>query len=193
MFLCGKNMKLKKTPVRLICLLSIVALIGIDRLTKWLAVLHLNPDGVPKSINVIRINGADILNLTYCENTGAAFSILAGQRLFLILATGLLITGALIFLLSDRMKNKWLLAALTLIITGGTGNLIDRVFDGYVVDFIDVHIINFAIFNFADICAVSGALIFLFVMLQEEIKNMKLKKQSRDAALPEAAEANENE
>jgi len=89
---------------RLIILLSIAVLIAVDRFTKWLAVVNLNEIGKPRSVNIISINDTNILNFTYVENTGAAFSFLQGHRLFLIITTSLLVTGVLIFLLTDRLK-----------------------------------------------------------------------------------------
>ncbi|MCL2077696.1 MAG: signal peptidase II [Oscillospiraceae bacterium] len=179
-----KNIK----TLKLFTLVFAATLIGVDRLTKWLAVVYLKPVG---SVGVININGAEILNLTYVENTGAAFSILQGQRLFLIITSCLLIIGALIFLFICKGKDSVVIWSLALIIAGGAGNLIDRVFYGYVVDFIDFRFINFAIFNFADICAVTGAFLFLFVMLREEIANIKLKKA--DSKTSETNRLNEHE
>ena len=67
--------------------------------------------------------------------------------------------------------------AVSLIIAGGIGNLIDRVFNnGQVVDFIDFRIINFPVFNFADICAVCGAIILMIVVVVDEIREKKHKK-----------------
>ena len=160
--------------IKLIALITAVVLIGADRFTKRLIEINFE---LGESINLVSINEIIILNLTYVRNTGAAFSILQGQRLFLIITTCLLLTGALIFLLSDKINSKALIIALTLIIGGGAGNLYDRVFYGYVVDFIDFRIINFPIFNFADICAVTGAFLFLFIMLIEEYKISKKKKE----------------
>jgi len=95
----------------------------------------------------------------------------------------------LIFLLSDRVWNKvfpkwtrgkFLICALTMTVAGGTGNLIDRIFnDGKVIDFIDFRFINFAIFNFADICAVFGTFMLLFFMIREEAKALKKKKAEK--------------
>ncbi|MDR2559514.1 MAG: signal peptidase II [Oscillospiraceae bacterium] len=163
----------KNSLARLVTLLAATVLIGIDRLTKWLAVINLNEPGKPRSVNIININNTNILNFTYVENTGAAFSVLQGQRLFLIITTSLLVMGVLIFLLTDRLKSKLMIAALTLIVAGGAGNLIDRVFYGYVVDFIDFEIINFAIFNFADICVVTGVFLGVFATIKEEYMNYK--------------------
>jgi signal peptidase II len=159
------------SPVRLVTLLGIAVLIGIDRLTKWLVTANME---LRDSISLIKINDVNVLNLTYTTNDGAAFSILQGQTLFLVLTTGLLVTGMLIFLLTDRLKSKLMITALTLVVAGGAGNLIDRVFNnGHVVDFIDFQIINFAIFNFADICVVTGVCLAVFATIREEITNKK--------------------
>jgi len=158
---------------RIVSLLFAFLLIGIDRITKWLATVYLNPK---QTVEIINIGGVRLLNFTYLENIGAAFSILEGKRIFLILTTGLLITGALIFLLSDRVKSRVIVWALTLVIAGGAGNLIDRVFYGYVVDFIDLRFISFAVFNFADICAVTGSFMLFIYVIKEEINNSRNKK-----------------
>jgi len=73
-----------------------------------------------------------------------------------------------------------MIAALTLVVAGGAGNLIDRVFYGFVVDFIDFEIINFAIFNFADICVVTGVFIAVFASIREELMNNKNKAKKYD-------------
>jgi signal peptidase II len=159
--------------MRLVTLLGIAVLIAVDRFTKWLAAVNLNAPGKPRSVNIINISDTNILNFTYVENTGAAFSILQGQRLFLVLTTGLLVTGLLIFLLTDRLKSKLMIISLVLVTSGGAGNLIDRVFYGFVIDFIDFQVINFAIFNFADICVVTGVFLAVFATIREEIRNKK--------------------
>jgi signal peptidase II len=73
-----------------------------------------------------------------------------------------------------------MITALTLVVAGGTGNLIDRIFYGYVVDFIDFEIINFAIFNFADICVTVGAFIAIFAAIKEDVMSNKNKKIKND-------------
>ncbi|MCL2109059.1 MAG: signal peptidase II [Oscillospiraceae bacterium] len=166
--------------LRLYALIVAVTFIGVDRLTKQIATERLIEDGRHLSVNLISINGREILNLSYCENTGAAFSILQGQRWFLIGVTGLLLAGVLALLLTDlfsQIQSRASIAALALILAGGTGNLIDRIFYGYVVDFIDFRIINFPVFNVADICAVTGSLLLLFAMIRDEIKSASAKKK----------------
>ena len=130
-------------------------MVGIDRLTKWLVTSNM---GLNDTIHLIKIGDTEVLNLYYCLNNGAAFSQLGGQTILLIVLTSVVIVGLLVLMITKKVKRPIYMAAVSLIIGGGIGNLIDRIFNnGLVVDFIDVRIINFAIFNFADICAVCGA------------------------------------
>lgn len=153
-----------------IALLTAALLVGIDRLTKWLAVTYVKP---VHSIELVNINGTEILNLTYNENRGAAFSILQDKMLFLIIITSVFLAAILVALLSKKIKSKVLIWSLSVILAGGLGNLIDRIFSGYVVDFIDFRIIRFAVFNFADICAVCGTIILFIYTLFREIKDYR--------------------
>lgn len=157
-----------------IALLAALALVGIDQLTKWLAVSMLKPVG---SVNLISIGGKEWLNLTYVENTGAAFSILEGKQIFLIVITSVVIVAMIVMLLTKRVKSKPVMWSIALIIAGGIGNLIDRIFNGYVVDFVDVRIIKFAVFNFADICAVVGAILLILFIIIDEVKSASAKKK----------------
>lgn len=171
-----------------IALAAAALLVGIDRLTKWLAVVYVKPE---HSINLISIGGREWLNLTYQENTGAAFSILRDKQLFLIILTSIVILGVIILMLTKRVKKPTYIWSFALILAGGVGNLIDRIANAYVVDFIDVRIINFAVFNFADICAVIGTILLIFFYILDEIKSSKEKKAK--AADEEASENTDDE
>ena len=152
-------------------------LVGIDQFTKWLAVNYIKPQ---RSINLISFGDKEWLNLTYQENTGAAFSILRDKQLFLIILTSIVLLGVIILMLSKRIKNNAIIWSFALIVAGGVGNLIDRVVNNYVVDFIVVRIINFAVFNFADICAVVGTALLIVFYIADEIKNSKAKKDKEN-------------
>lgn len=144
--------------------LIIVAGIVADQLTKWLAVQYLK--GNP-SFPIWE----GVLHLTYLENTGAAFGILRGRRWVFMVISAVAIVAMLYYLIRYRPKNKLMGTALAFIISGGIGNMIDRVVQGYVVDFIDFTLINFAIFNVADTCVCIGAcLLILYMLLQKEEK-----------------------
>ncbi|MCL2086011.1 MAG: signal peptidase II [Oscillospiraceae bacterium] len=141
-----------------VALLVSLVLIGLDQLTKWLAVVYLMP---VRSIPLISVGGHEVLNFTYVENTGAAFGIFQGQQLLLIAISCAFVIVLLGLLFNKSEKTKLTIWSIALVVAGGTGNLIDRVISGYVVDFIDFKIINFPVFNLADICAVVGATLML--------------------------------
>lgn len=154
------------------------AMVGIDRLTKWLVTSNMK---LNDTIHLIKIGDTEVLNFYYCLNNGAAFSKLSGQTILLIVITSLVILGLLFLMITKRVKRPVYMAAVSLIIGGGIGNLIDRIFNnGLVVDFIDVRIINFAIFNFADICAVCGAGMLMIVVIVDEIREKKRKKTAQN-------------
>lgn len=137
-------------------------LIAADQLIKWWVVENLMP---VKVMNFIHFGDFEILGLRYCENTGAAFSSFSGARWFLMILVSVMLIVLLIFTVRYKHKRPLFLISSVMIMSGGVGNLIDRVRLGYVIDYLDVKLFNFAVFNFADICVVMGAvllLIFLF-------------------------------
>lgn len=158
-------------------LLISAVLVGIDRLTKWAVATNMEPSD---TIHLIKIGNTEVLNLYYTLNNGAAFSKLSGKTLFLIIITSVVILWLLFLMIAKKVHRRVYLASISLILGGGIGNLIDRIFNnGLVVDFIDVRIINFPIFNFADICAVCGAGLLLLTVIVDEIREHKRKKAAR--------------
>ena len=160
-------------------ILIIFGSIWLDQLTKWLAVTLLQ--GNP-SVPIIPA----VFQLTYLENPGAAFGMLQNHRwVFLIVSTvGILAVFA--YLAVKRPTSKLLCLALSFIVGGGIGNMIDRVLLGYVIDFFDFCLINFAIFNVADsfVCVGAG-LLALWVILDTvaEEKKARAEKAAKEAAL----------
>jgi len=111
-----------------------------------------------------------LLDLTYIHNYGAAFSILQNKQAFLIAFTGLAMTAIVIYVARERKKLPQAeIAALGLIVGGGLGNLIDRVAQGYVVDFLNIHILP--VFNVADmaVCAGSALLVYSVMILESRL------------------------
>lgn len=160
-----------------IALLVSVVLAAIDQFTKFLAVTYLQPVG---TIPLLKFGETEWLNLTYCENTGMSFSLLEGQRLLLIALPTVLIVLIEWHIFKGRANTRAKLFSLAAVAGGGLGNLIDRVFFGYVVDFIDVRIIHFAIFNFADTCAVCGGIVFVVLTFLEDKKSGEKKEHSHE-------------
>ncbi len=138
--------------MKYIALIYAVALVGADQLIKYFVKLYLQP------VSAVPVIG-DAVYFTYAENRGAAFSSLQGKGFFLVLFTSLALIAGIIWLCACKKTTpKSFIWSAATIIGGGIGNLIDRVFRGYVIDYIDFRIIHFAIFNFADACVVCGTI-----------------------------------
>ena len=156
-----------------IVLIAIIAgVIGLDQLTKWLAVVNLQ--GEP-SFPLWQ----DVLHFTYAENTGMAFGMMKDHRWVFMVFSTVAIIGLAVYLFRFRPESRWMQISIAFIIGGGIGNMIDRIFLGYVVDFIDFTLINFAVFNVADsfVCIGAGMMIvYLVIDLIREIKLEKAKK-----------------
>jgi signal peptidase II len=119
----------------------------LDRISKLLVV-----NLIDKDISIIK----NIFYLTYVKNDGAAFSILETQRILLIVLS-ILALAFLIYYISKKDKNG---IGYFFLVGGIVGNLIDRIFLGYVIDFIGIS--SFPIFNIADVFIVLGAILILF-------------------------------
>lgn len=141
----------------LCCVLSILGIVAADQMAK-LATLTLSlgetADFLPP-----------ILRLRRVHNYGAAWSSLSGARWLLIAATAIGM-AALIWLLVKIVRHPLGFWALTMVIGGGIGNLIDRVFRGYVVDMFDVMLFNYPVFNVADCFVVVGTILGLVYYLK---------------------------
>ena len=133
----------------------------------------------------------DVLYLKYAENTGVAFSMFSDNRWVLIGVTSIMLVAVLAFFLSGKVTEKLEIFSLSLLLSGGVGNLIDRISLGYVIDYIDVRIINFAIFNFADICICVGAFL-LCVAVYFSDKKEKEEKIAKENTLKEIDKDLEN-
>lgn len=149
-------------------LAMIAILIGLDQLFKYWAVLYLQPIGT-----IPLINGK--FHLTYVENFGAAGGILQGKQFLLILVTSVVLAGLFILLILKKFPGRFLPWMVGLVIAGGIGNLLDRIFRGFVVDYLDVCWIHYPVFNFADCCVVVGICVIAVYVLWSERKQEKSK------------------
>ena len=140
-----------KSVLLLISSISILTII-LDQITKSLITKYLS---LHQSIPLIK----NILHFTYIRNTGAGFGILKNQNILLIF-TSLIIIGAIIYNFKKIIKKKKILIPIALIIGGAIGNLIDRIFIGHVIDFIDF--IIWPSFNIADSAITIGAVWLMF-------------------------------
>ena len=158
----------------LIHILSIIVLVILDQLAKSWAVARL--ENKPP---IVLIN--NVLEFYYLPNgnTGAAFGMLRGHQ-GLFLAIALIISVVLLFIIYNMPFDKkyiFLNVLLTLIIAGGIGNMIDRLMFNYVIDFIYFSIINFPIFNVADMYVSVGTvllvILFLFYYKEEDLNRIE--------------------
>lgn len=133
-----------------------------DRLTKWWAISRLRGKG---SIEIL----PGFFRFFYIENKGAAFGLLGQHAILLILLTSVAIIGMIIFLLTKKNIPKLIQTALWLVVGGALGNLVDRIFLGYVVDFMEIRVFIFPVFNVADCCvSVSVAFLVGWILLHKE-------------------------
>ena len=146
--------------------LSVILVLIFDRTTKYLIKMTLQPQD---SIALIK----DFLHITYVENTGAAFGLFTDNRWLFVVVT-IFVLAILIYLAYTEAANKKALSIiLGLIAGGGAGNLIDRITEGYVLDFIDFRGLWPYVFNFADAALVIGAVLLLitFILNKETGEN----------------------
>ncbi|MBC8569632.1 signal peptidase II [Zongyangia hominis] len=147
-----------------IALLSAVGLVAIDQLIKWWAVMALQGAGT-----VTMIPG--VMELVYVQNNGAAWGLFAGKTWLLVGVTGLAIVAAIVALLMKKVKSTFLIWSISVVIAGGLGNLIDRIFRvdavgrHFVVDYLNFSFIEFPVFNFADCCVVLGMIAIVVYIL----------------------------
>ena len=106
-----------------------------------------------------------VIGFRYAQNTGMAFSFLAGHQLVLLTLAAVMAVISLLIVIFYRQLGAGLRAGLTLIAAGGIGNIIDRLVYGHVVDFMEFLFIDFAIFNMADVFITIGAAAVIFTLL----------------------------
>lgn len=144
----------------MIYILIIIAGIVLDRITKIYAVKHFisNP------------HSGSLINLTYLENRGAAFGILQDKRILFVILTIAIVLYLLYYFITNLKSNSLALnIAFSLIISGALGNFYDRLFQGYVVDFIEFAFIDFPVFNIADILVTVGCgLLIIYILFHGE-------------------------
>lgn len=153
-----ENMILKKGMIGLCCSVLLVVL---DQLTKAAAVAHLK-DQEPYVI------WKGVFELSYLENRGMAFGMFQNkQMVFIVLTVLVMIVLSYVYLMRIPAERRffWLNLIAILFFAGAIGNLIDRVLQNYVVDFFYFVLIDFPIFNVADIYVTVAAFLFLVLGL----------------------------
>lgn len=149
-------------------------LAALDQVIKYFISTDLKPVGTVTVID-------NILDFTYVENSGVAFGMFSGMRWIFIALTAVLICAIVIYIFRKKPQSKLFYACVALIVGGGIGNLIDRIFYGYVIDYISLSFFN-PVCNFADYCITAGTVLLVIYVLffTKEIKEQKKVKASKD-------------
>ncbi len=129
----------------------------LDQIIKYFVSLYLQPIG---SVSVID----NLFSLTYVENNGVAFGMFSDMRWLFVVLTGVLIAIIVAYMFKKRPKEKIFYISTALIIGGGIGNLIDRIFYGYVIDYLSLSFFP-PVCNFADYCITIGTVILMIYLL----------------------------
>ena len=165
---------MKKLDKKYKIAILVSVLVLLEQLSKVIILL------IKEKLPITVINNAFMLS--YVENSGMAFGIKVGTTLSFVIVN-IIVLGIIIAIMRSQLSklgNK-AVAIFSLIIAGGLGNLIDRVARGYVIDFLDITpIVNFPVFNFADIMLVIGVIIFAVTVIKNIIKDGKKGKNNGD-------------
>ncbi len=171
--------KKRKTVKLIIDFIIIALLVWLDHFTKNLAVEKLKD----QSAFILVKN---VFELNYLENRGAAFGVFQNQRV-MFLVTGIIVLAIVIYVLvrlPQGKKYNWLEVCMVLIASGAIGNMIDRMSQGYVVDFFYFVLIDFPIFNVADVyvtvSCILMAVLVLFIFKDEELSFLSPRKNKEN-------------
>lgn len=157
-----------------ICCVLVVLIAVADQLIK-LAVLDSSLVGG----GIVTVIG-NFLQLRYVENTGAAFSLFEDKTVLLSVFSALVMAVGFYLLIARKFKSKVLVASVVMIMGGGLGNLIDRVFRHFVVDYIEVLFIDFPVFNFADCFITVGEFVLIGYLLWDIFRDFKKGRSETD-------------
>ncbi|MDO4261588.1 MAG: signal peptidase II [Eubacteriales bacterium] len=151
-------------PVWIVSLTAVLILL--DQWTKYLAVRYLKGS---EALSIVD----GVFELRYLENRGAAFGILQGQRAFFLVIAALVLAGVVwLFSRMSREEKFWPIRLIAVaVLAGAWGNMLDRMRLGYVVDFFYFRLINFPIFNVADIyvsVAMAALAVLIFFYYKDE-------------------------
>jgi len=172
-------------------LIVLIVLILLDQISKY----WVRTDLISKDIVII----PGVFKLQYHTNTGAVWGILTGKTLFLSIFTILMLLLIVLFYFKIPKEKKYIpIKIITILITAGAiGNLIDRIFLGYVVDFIYFELINFPLFNIADsyitVASIALLIFTLFIYKDEDLMFVYKIFSRKKADVPENMVDNDND
>lgn len=152
-----------------VALILAAVLAMIDQIIKYFVTIYLQPVGTVSVID-------NLFKLTYVENRGVAFGMFSDMRWIFVAFTLILIIAIIIIMFTKRPKGTFLYICFALIIGGGIGNLIERIFYGYVIDYLSISFFP-PVCNFADYCITAGTvMLVIYVLFFSELLNSNSKK-----------------
>lgn len=154
----------------LITAVIISALTALDQIIKYFIYNDLRPIGSKMILK-------GILQLNYVENTGAMMGIMQGKTSFLAVAAAIILIVLFALIITKKIKFGFIYCCLVMIVSGGLGNIIDRIFRGFVIDYIEVLFVDFYVFNFADCLVTVAAFLIIGYEIYDMIKDSKRKKE----------------
>lgn len=162
----------KKKSYIIIALIIIVGLV-LDLVTKWLFAEYFSEGA--QDIVVI----PNFFWFTFVKNTGAAYGIFGGSTLILAIVSVVFVVAFCIYGYFNHSNNIWYIMGISMILSGAIGNFVDRLFLGYVRDFVSISLFNF-VFNIADVLITFGVIFFIVYLIISVIKEKKEKSNGMD-------------
>lgn len=159
---------LSKAKTMVISLVSIITLAGIDQILKLLVINKLKPIG-----SIVLLKG--FLGLNYVENNGAMMGLFDGKVFVLAVVSAVILIGLIVFIALGKIKVGVYYFCLIAIISGGVGNIIDRIYRGYVIDYIEFLFVKFYVFNFADMLITCACFFLVFYEIYSAIAEKRKK------------------
>lgn len=156
--------------IKLYSIILMLSLVSIDQIIKYYVDLYLKPIG---SVTVIN----KVLQLSYYENDGAMMGMMNGKTLTMTILAVICLVVIAFVIFSGKVKFGIDYCCIVLMMSGGLGNIIDRIFRGYVIDYIEVLFVDFYIFNFADCLVTCAAILMICNQIYEIYKENKAKKE----------------
>lgn len=118
----------------------------------------------------------NILSLRFVKNTGAAWGLFNDNTVLLSVVVGAVLIAMAVYLVIDKDPMPLKQGCLVLIFSGGAANLVDRLLNGFVTDYISCDFINFPVFNFADCLIVVGCIVLILYLLWDTVRDARRKK-----------------
>ncbi len=165
-----KTQMSKSNKARLFTLNVIITMVATDQIIKYFIDLYLKPISVKRLI-------PGFIQLHYFENDGAMMGFMSGKTELMTVVSVICMVVILAVLLSGKIKFGAEYVCIVFMAAGGFGNILDRIFRGYVIDYIEVLFVDFYIFNFADCLVTCSAFAIIFYEIYSVYREYKNKKE----------------